>query len=277
MHRQRRLSRQSFLGANSESILKQTTLAIVGLGGGGSHIAQQAAYAGIGHVRGFDFDRVEDSNLNRMIGAEARDLDSALFKTEVISRMVQAIDPDCDIKCFCGRWEDYAVFLRECDIIVGCVDSYSARAELEATARRFCIPYVDIGMDVHEAEASFGIAGQLFVSLPGETCMWCANFLKAELLEREAARYGAAGARPQVVWANGFLASTAIGLCVDLLTGFTGTRRYCEYLTYDGNIPFLMRHPRLEYVPKAACAHYPLHNMGDPMWYHPRAFNLSLT
>jgi hypothetical protein len=34
----------------------------------------------------------------------------------------------------------------------------------------------------------------------------------------EAEKYGAAGSRPQVVWPNGVLASTAVGLAVQLLT-----------------------------------------------------------
>jgi hypothetical protein len=44
-------------------------------------------------------------------------------------------------------------------------------------------------------------------------------------LAAEAARHGDAGGRPQVVWPNGALASTAVGLAVDLVTGWTRKNR----------------------------------------------------
>jgi hypothetical protein len=56
-----------------------------------------------------------------------------------------------------------------------------------------------------------------------------------EKLAQEAARYGDAGPRPQVVWPNGVLASTAVGLAVDLVTDWTRRRRTHAYLVYDGN------------------------------------------
>jgi tRNA A37 threonylcarbamoyladenosine dehydratase len=55
--------RQTFLGSRAR--LSSATVAIVGLGGGGSHIIQQLAHLGVGHLVGIDHDRAEDSNLNR--------------------------------------------------------------------------------------------------------------------------------------------------------------------------------------------------------------------
>jgi hypothetical protein len=94
--------------------------------------------------------------------------------------------------------------------------------------------YIDIGMDVHGKEKPV-IGGQVILSSPGGPCMRCIGFLTEEKLAQEAARYGNAGARPQVVWPNGVLASTAIGLAVDLVTNWTGRTRSYEYLVYDGN------------------------------------------
>ena len=41
------LQRQSFLGADAEIVLRRSKAALVGLGGGGSHIAQQLAHIGL--------------------------------------------------------------------------------------------------------------------------------------------------------------------------------------------------------------------------------------
>jgi len=65
--------------------------------------------------------------------------------------------------------------------------------------------------------------------------MRCFGFLTEERLSQEAARYGDVGPRPQVVWANGALASTAVGVAVDLLTDWTKALRTPVYLSYDGN------------------------------------------
>ena len=56
-----------------------------------------------------------------------------------------------------------------------------------------------------------------------------------EKLAQEAALYGRAGFRPQVIWPNGVLASTAVGLAVDIVTGWTGRALPFAYLVYDGN------------------------------------------
>jgi hypothetical protein len=89
--------------------------------------------------------------------------------------------------------------------------------------------YIDIGMDVHGKERPV-IGGQVILSSPGGLCMKCMGFLTDEKLGQEAARYGNAGAHPQVVWPNGVLASTAVGLAVDLVADWTRLRRYHAYL-----------------------------------------------
>jgi hypothetical protein len=270
------LVRQGFLGPDSDEQLQKTMVGIIGLGGGGSHVAQQCAHVGVGSIRGFDPDHVEDSNLNRMVGAWNSDIAEQTMKTHVIKRTVKAIAPLTKVECFPGKWQEYTALIKDCDVIFGCVDSYLARAELEATARRFCIPLIDIGMDVHVVDDTPAISGQVFMSLPGETCMWCAAFLRNDVIGNEVAQYGAAGGRPQVVWPNGVLASVAVGLAVELITGFSRDRKNCEYLSFDGNSHILRRHPRLGYAPKD-CVHYPLKEMGDPRWHNVGAVSVSIS
>lgn len=86
------------------------------------------------------------------------------------------------------------------------------------------IPYIDIGMDVHDCkDQGFLISGQVFLSTPGNPCMRFCRIVTDENLRREAERYGAAGSNPQVVWANSILAATAIGLAVRLVTPWHST------------------------------------------------------
>jgi len=262
-----RFSRQSFLGEHSPETLAHSRIGIIGLGGGGSHIAQQLAYLGVGHFVLYDDDRIEDSNLNRLVGGTARDVPLRTLKTTIARRTIKQVNPTAKVVEFPTLWQHDALRLRHCDVIFGCVDSYSAREQIERTCRRFLIPYIDIGMDVTESPIGCVISGQLIVSIPGSLCMRCVGFLNEDLLTQEAARYGAAGARPQVIWPNGILASLAIGSFVQLVTPW---HRECSdmiYLEYDGNTQMVCPSNRLKYLTDKICHHFSSRtDLGDPFW-----------
>ena len=82
-------------------------------------------------------------------------------------------------------------------------------------------------------------------------------------MAEEAQRYGDAGAHPQVVWANGVLASSAVGLGVDLLTGWTGNRGTVEYLSYDEQYRDFHA-ARQALVQEGVCPHHSQEGTGDP-------------
>ena len=85
-------------------------------------------------------------------------------------------------------------------------------------------------------------------------------------LAREAALYGDAGSPPQMVWPNGVLAATAVGIVVDLLTNWTRSLRGTVYLMYDGNAGAITPHPRLVYHDGAPCPHVPPDQVGAPLF-----------
>jgi len=255
--------RQSFLGPNSAELLGSATIGIVGLGGGGSHVAQQLAHLGIGRVLLFDPDKVELSNLNRIVGGTAADVEARTEKVEIARRLFLGVNPSAEVHTYAAPWQLAAEALREADIVVSCVDSYAARQDLEVSTRRFLTPLVDIGMDVHLVDGQPQMTGQVISSLPGGPCFRCLGFLTDENLRQEAELYGAAGGRPQVIWANGVLASLAVGLVVELLTGWQGPSLRAEYLHFDANQHVITRSPRLEYAPKK-CSHFPADFVGEP-------------
>jgi len=240
-------------------------VALVGLGGGGSHVAQQLAHIGFLHVQLYDGDTIELSNLNRLIGASFNDVQNRPKKVDIARRLMLSVNPNMKIESVASNWQLAAQSIREADVIVSCLDSYAARQDIEATARRFLIPLLDIGMDVHLIDGKPHISGQAILSLPGGPCMKCLGFLTEENLQKEAEQYGAAGGRPQVVWANGVLASIAVGLLVDLLTGWNGLSPRGEYLHFDGNTHLVSRSPRLEFAPRT-CSHFPSGEVGDPVF-----------
>ncbi|MEP7375975.1 MAG: ThiF family adenylyltransferase [Chitinophagaceae bacterium] len=258
--------RQSFLGKKSNHLFENVKVGIIGYGGGGSHIGQQLAHIGVRNIVVFDDDKIEGSNMNRLVGGWFRDIKKSLLKTAIAKRVIKKILPSAKPECINSRWQDNPDKLQECDVVLGCVDSYAERQQLEAECRHYLIPYIDIGMDVYEEEdKSYSMPGQVILSMPGQACMRCFGFLTDEKLGEEAARYGKVGGRPQVVWPNGVLASTAVGIFVDLVTGWSRQKDKTIYLTYEGNTGIIKDHVRARFAPEE-CEHYPFSEAGPPMY-----------
>lgn len=263
-------SRQSFLGISSDQILADARVGIVGLCGGGSHVAQQLAHIGIGKFVLCDPDIVENSNLNRMVGACRQDVEDRRSKVDVIAQRVLAINPAATIRKAAGTWQSSANELRQCLAVFGCVDSFQERAQLETMCRRFLIPYFDIGMDVTKSRGGFTISGQVILSMPGFPCMRCMGFITDEILASEAQRYGAVGGKPQVVWPNGVLASTAVGLFISTILPWQYRVETPLYLEYDGNAFRVFPSNRLKIVAGTECRHFSnKDDLGDPFFGRP--------
>ena len=207
-----RFSRQSFLGATGQANIERCVVGIAGLGGGGAQYVQQLAHVGFLHYVLYDNDVVEDSNLNRMVTATETDVSAGTPKIEAAKRSILAVRGTAVIDAHKCRWQDNPEPLRRCDLILGTVDSFAERRELEAFCRRYLIAYIDVGMDLHQVgDEPPVMSGQVILSMPGGPCMFCLGFLTEEKLGREAAPYGAAGGRPQVVW--------PLVLCHSLIVG----------------------------------------------------------
>jgi hypothetical protein len=268
-----RFDRQSFLGADSESKLHAVTLGLVGLGGGGSHMVQQTAHLGIGGYVLVDPDHITETNTNRLIGGTLADLKAATAKVAIAERVIRALPEQPRIIPVKDTWHNATGELKRCDIIVAAVDSFKEREQLERFARRHLIPYIDIGMDVHDlGNKTYLIGGQIILSMPGKACLRCCGLINEERLALEANRYGAAGSRPQVVWANGMLASAAVGLIVQLLTPWFKDAPEFVYLDYDGNRGTLVPNDRMELLRDKVCQHHPSEETGDPL-FDVREFN----
>ena len=230
-------SRQSFLGQGAEERLARCVVGIVGLGGGGSHVVQQLAHLGFQNYVIYDDDTVEETNLNRLVGAKRADVNAETPKLHVAKMMIYGLEPEANVEAYPCRWQNEPEALRRCHIIFGCLDTYSGRNELEIFARRYLINYIDIGMDVHQAgDTAPVIGGQIILSIPGEICMRCMGFINDDVLGEEGRRYGdAGGASRRSYGRTGCWPSTAVGIAVDLVTNWSRSNRRFLYLEYDGN------------------------------------------
>ena len=262
------LDRQSFLGADSDARLAGATVGLVGLGGGNSHVVQQLAHLGVGGFVLLDDDIITLTNLNRLVGGTSEDVKAERPKIEIGARVIRAINPNARIVMRKAKWQEVGDLLKGCDIIVGGLDHIGSKDELEAFCRRFMIPYIDMGMDVTPLPVAGQslVSGQVVLSMPGEPCLRCLQLVTDERLKAEAQRYGVAGGRPQVVWPNGLLASTAVGLVVQLLTPWMADPPRSAYFAYDANLGTIAPSDRLARRRGKPCPHYPTKAVGNPMF-----------
>jgi molybdopterin/thiamine biosynthesis adenylyltransferase len=215
------------IGDRGQQRLRHAKVAVAGLGGGGSHVVQQLAHMGVGDIIGIDFARAEATNRSRLIGMGWLDDIFRTRKTNIMARMVRRINRQ--VRFIKIPWEvpDQRAIdeLKRADVIVGCLDTLHARADLHEIAWRYLIPYVDIGLQIQRSDAGVTIGGNVATFIPGSFCAWCIDFLSEAKLSAETGgrprSYLKGGSKQaQVVSFNGLLASQAATEVLQLLTGF---------------------------------------------------------
>lgn len=223
--------RQALLtGKLGELNIRRARVSVVGLSGGGSHVVQQLAHVGVGEIIGIDGERVDASNRGRLVGMTALDAFLRRRKTAVMARMVRRINRNIKfVRVSCPIPRQAAIdALKESDIVVGCLDNYHARADLQELAWRYLIPYIDVGLLIRpDAQTGkIAIGGTVATLIPGGFCQWCIDLLSdakmdAETGGRPRTYFEGAKGQAQVVSFNGSLASQAVSEVLQLSTGFS--------------------------------------------------------
>ncbi len=257
-------NRQGFLEPRLGAAMRSARIGVVGLSGGGSHIVQGLAHYGFQHYVLFDPKPVSEVHRHRLVGITDEDIRASRPKTEIMTRLIRGLQPSAEIEVHQADWRDQAPALRSCDVVFSCVDSFAGRDQLEAAARRYMIPLIDIGMSVKRlASGHHRVGGQVLLSEPGGPCMRCLGFLRDELLDKEASRYGDAGPQQQVIAANAQLAYAALDLLTDYFTEWAGEHRIPIYRKLCGNEGEIRSAHELRGSP-LPCTHYPANLRGTP-------------
>jgi molybdopterin/thiamine biosynthesis adenylyltransferase len=230
------------LGARGQRILQQLVVAIVGLGGTGSVVAQQLAHLGVGSFVLIDPDTVEPTNLNRLVGATPSDVGKP--KTSIAARHISHINPSARTQESVADVVDSSVakMLEDVDFIFGCTDSMASRAVLNQLAYQFLVPYVDVGVGIFVSDSNVEyVTGRVQMLSPGLPCMVCTEKLDAEQVRRELLTEdqrkqdpyitGAVVLQPAVISLNSLVSSAAVSMFLAATTGFPSEARM---LVYDG-------------------------------------------
>jgi molybdopterin-synthase adenylyltransferase len=259
-------------GGAGEFALRRARVAVVGLSGGGSHAVQQLAHMGVGEIIGIDGDRAEAAQRSRLIGLSPADAGRCRRKTRVMAQLVRRINPNVLFTPvpFTVPEQPTLDALKASDIIVGCVDNYHARADLQTLAWRYMIPYVDIGLLIRPVDETgdITIGGDVATLIPGSFCKWCIGhlsqaFLDAETGGRPKSYFKGADKQAQVVSMNAVLAGQAVTEVLQLLTGFRPDDGETVIRKFDGMEGTLVKYAVKK---KAGCENCLALGAGDPVW-----------
>jgi tRNA A37 threonylcarbamoyladenosine dehydratase len=134
---------QLLLGEEAMNKLKESTVAIFGIGGVGSYVAEALARCGVGKLVLFDDDKVCLTNINRQLIATRKTIGRK--KVEVMAERINDINPDAQVEmnaCFYLPENANQYDLSEYDYIVDAVDTVTAKLELICRAKEKNVPVI---------------------------------------------------------------------------------------------------------------------------------------
>ena len=214
-----------FFGEGGQERLSASKVAVVGLGGVGSHVVQQLALLGVGQLSLIDYDEVDKTSLNRLIGIRANDPIPGTSKVKNGWRLAQETNPDVQLITISQTLTSPEAFqaIIDSDYLFGCVDNEGSRLILTELSAAYTKPYFDVASEILLEQNSYG--GRVCVAWNGDGCLYCYGLIdvseaQEDLMNPQAranrnAVYGmppgpAGEPGPAVVSINGVVASLAV-------------------------------------------------------------------
>lgn len=126
---------EMLLGAEAVNRLKDSRVAVFGVGGVGGYAVEALARSGVGHIELIDSDKVSISNINRQIIATHNTV--GMYKTDAMRERIISINPEANVIChnvfFDEKCKDDFDFSKY-DYVIDAIDSLSAKIDLIASA-----------------------------------------------------------------------------------------------------------------------------------------------
>lgn len=227
-------------GAAGQRAIERLRVAVVGLGGTGSIIAQQLVHLGVRDFILIDPDVVEETNLNRVVGSTEADVTRP--KVDVAAEAIRRFAPSARVTCVRDDVirSRTARAMTEADFIFGCTDSHGSRAVLQQVSYQYLIPCIDMGSTITtNAGTLTGIFGRVQLLSPSLACLNCSGLLDSEevrrdmmsAFERQLDPYitGERVPAPAVISINGTVSSLAVTMFMAVVTGIPSRARHLVY------------------------------------------------
>jgi hypothetical protein len=234
-------------GAEGQQKIRATRVAVIGVGGVGSHVVQQLAFIGVEDFALVEPEELDGTNRNRFIGSRNDDPIPGTPKLDIAERLVKSVEPAAHVQGVPDTLVSDAAYdaVKAADVVIGCFDKEAPRLILTELCAAYGRNYIDVASDVIPGSPpEWG--GRVCTSWNGAGCLVCLDELDVdeagrqlagpEAREQRRAIYGVettllGGGGPSVVSVNGVVASLAV---TEFMAGVTGLRDPIPLLTYRG-------------------------------------------
>lgn len=197
-------------GAAGQHLLSRTKVGIIGLGGAGSLINEWLAKLGVGEIVAIDFDKLEPSNLPRVVGATEWDAQVFLntsrwptlrrlgqrlakYKVRVAQRVARKANRRIRYHPVVGNIVDrnVALLLKDTDYLFLCADSAQSRLVFNALVHQYLVPGMQVGSKVPTERATGRVGDPFTASRPvlpfsAGGCLLCNDLVSPTGLQEEA-------------------------------------------------------------------------------------------
>ncbi|MFT4176778.1 MAG: ThiF family adenylyltransferase [Luteolibacter sp.] len=204
-------NRQSlFFGSVGQARLARSKVVIIGAGGVGSIVSEHIARLGVGHIVAIDYDKIEDSNVSRVMGSRLWECFSwlqasrlpllkklgiwlATYKVDIAKRVAKQANSNVKFEAIRGSICSKEVVEKclDADFIFLCADSMQSRLVFNALVHQYLIPGIQIGSKVPidtrsgSVENVFAVARPVLPEASGG-CLLCNELISFAKLQDEA-------------------------------------------------------------------------------------------
>lgn len=133
---------EMLLGSDNMTILSQAKVAIFGIGGVGSYVAEALGRIGVGHLVLVDFDDIAPSNINRQIHATTQTVGT--LKVTAMAKRLKDINPEIIITEIAQTYNKESLHLLDDDLdyVVDAIDMVTSKLLLIEECKAKNIPII---------------------------------------------------------------------------------------------------------------------------------------
>ena len=131
------------LGTEGMDKLSKSSVAIFGIGGVGSYVAEALARSGIMKIILIDYGIIDITNINRQIHATTSTIGE--YKVDAMKERLLDINPDIEVVVFREEYNavtKHILISKEYDYIVDAIDMISSKLDLIVSAKSLGIPII---------------------------------------------------------------------------------------------------------------------------------------